>query len=208
MEFFQRYASTERAYAGAIFQNAVPATKAEAIDFLSSLHGSPFEFHIDDSPETVISGRTGARLFTDAQAAHITACLDACKALLGSSEAVWNAYAPPAKEPASIDTRRTYVELAKEFCRVIREDLTPEQLTEVLKRNAAEPSDAICHTHDFIDANMSMLEAWQALNLPAQDGNDETQCACWNSAWALAKSSQFDAKKVAATWRDIEKNGL
>jgi len=44
----------------------------------------------------------------------------------------------------------------------------------------------VCHTHDFIDANMSMLAAWEIVTGQAEiDGDNDTDTALWNAAWNL-----------------------
>lgn len=46
-------------------------SSAEAAVFILALHDAGKLFHFDDSPETVIDARTGARTFTDSEAAAL-----------------------------------------------------------------------------------------------------------------------------------------
>lgn len=91
--------------------------------------------------------------------------------------------------------------LARAFGRIVQEELTPDEFSEVVRRNRAEPDGSgICHTHDFVDANMLMLEAWQEIvgDDPAflrNPDNAEGQYSllAWNEAWSLASASSFSA---------------
>jgi hypothetical protein len=69
-------------------------------------------------------------------------------------------------------------QLAEEFDRVLRNDVTPKQYDEILRLNRTEAySEGTCATHDFCDSNMTMLEAVQNL------GVDEDDNRLWNDAW-------------------------
>ncbi len=102
--------------------------------------------------------------------------------------------------------------LAKEFCKILREYLTTIQIAEVIERNNKETSDAVCHTHDFCDANMVMQEAGErhGLDFAAQIHGDmeESHHNLWCEAWSLAKyGHHFDPERIDETVADIEKNG-
>jgi hypothetical protein len=60
----------------------------------------------------------------------------------------------------------TAEQLATEFVDELRDQLTPAEFAEVRKRNAAETNPLICHSHDFCDANMVMLDAIERLGIP------------------------------------------
>ena len=93
--------------------------------------------------------------------------------------------------------------LATAFCVVLHEWLTPRQLQEVVKRNLVEgvngQGQAVCHTHDYCDANMAMDAAFdRTLGFPASVQFHETAASLeplmtdlWNAAWALAKAWNF-----------------
>lgn len=82
--------------------------------------------------------------------------------------------------------------LAKEFSRVIRDTLSPAQLAECVRRNAANPDPAICHSHDFCDANMAMAEAWENLSsIPCGADCPDGVNAVWSAAWDIAKRYGF-----------------
>ena len=51
--------------------------------------------------------------------------------------------------------------LAAAFRRILKEQLTAAQWGEMLALNAREPNPNVCHSHDYVDANMTMAEAWR-----------------------------------------------
>ena len=103
--------------------------------------------------------------------------------------------------------------LAREFSATLREWLRPDELAEVVERNRAETDSYICHSHDFCDPNMAMLEAMEAVVgisanevaeealvwvLMVKEGNEAIQNAetaplmtAWNEAWEIAKRNEF-----------------
>lgn len=78
--------------------------------------------------------------------------------------------------------------LAREFIRIVSQWLTQEEINLVRELNEKERNPNVCHSHDFCDANMAMLSAWEAV------GDQET-CpdALWIKAWDLAKTWSFSA---------------
>ena len=82
-------------------------------------------------------------------------------------------------------------QLAKEFSKVLSEWLTADQMREVIARNAVEPNDQICASHDFCDANMAMLEAFERCGLGEADPSDDATLNLWNRVWDLAKATEF-----------------
>jgi hypothetical protein len=85
-------------------------------------------------------------------------------------------------------------ELARRFAANVRAELTEEQLAEVCSRNDLEENASICHSHDFTDANVLMLEAWQSIEDVELEKitHDEKRSALWASAWAIARDNEFD----------------
>jgi hypothetical protein len=83
------------------------------------------------------------------------------------------------------------IALARAFSQDIQASLTPRQFQEVLDRNAAEANNGVCHTHDFMDANMPMSDAFVALTGHEVDGNDDADVDLWNAAWDIAKAAKF-----------------
>ena len=94
-----------------------------------------------------------------------------------------------------IDLRRNRPErlLAEEFHRLICEVLTATELYLVDVSNAV--TDDTCATHDYVDANMYMAEAFEKVVGQQLDGEYECDVDLWNSAWDLAKANGF-----SVTW--------
>lgn len=85
-------------------------------------------------------------------------------------------------------------QLTEQFVTVLKEWTTPEDFAEMQRLNAAETNPSICHSHDFCDANMAMLEAFEMMGVTSSvDYEDaysveaEHARCLWNAAWALAK---------------------
>lgn len=90
--------------------------------------------------------------------------------------------------------------IALMFGRELRDALNPEQMDEVLARNAVETDSQICHSHDFCDANMVMLAAFEKLGFTEDDVIPdhsrwprvmEAMCGLWSAAWDEAKGRGF-----------------
>lgn len=95
--------------------------------------------------------------------------------------------------PTMNDTLPTVPDLARQFCRVLRDTLSPTQMAEAVRRNAAETDPTICHSHDFCDANMAMAEAWESLSaVPCGADCPDAVNAIWNAAWDMAKDANFN----------------
>lgn len=89
--------------------------------------------------------------------------------------------------------------LARDFSDVLQKWLTPEQMEEVNKRNAAETSPGVCHSHDFCDANEAMLEAYAKQMCPDEMGTPESLSA-WDAAWHLARQHEFNPLNIRNTF--------
>jgi len=100
--------------------------------------------------------------------------------------------------------------LGEAFVVVLRSQLIAQELAEVRRRNASPEYADACATHDFLDANMSMLQAFEVLfgREPAflqgtdEKGNhnpeQEADIALWNAAWGHAKKAHLtEIKEVA-----------
>jgi hypothetical protein len=61
--------------------------------------------------------------------------------------------------PQEITLRASALELAQAFSRELRAELTADEIAQVIALNATETSPDVCHSHDFCDANMTMLRA-------------------------------------------------
>lgn len=87
------------------------------------------------------------------------------------------------------------VRLAREFGSKVQEELSRADFRAVLELNRNDST--ACHTHDFCDANMVMLEAFKVTFEREPEfltNPDETaDLALWNDAWQIAKAAEFFA---------------
>lgn len=86
--------------------------------------------------------------------------------------------------------------LAREFSASLRALLSPEEIELVIARNAAEKDPNICHSHDFCDANVVLLDVFLAHGMdPADEGGMEKWGNLWDETWTLAKGIGFDVEQ-------------
>lgn len=76
--------------------------------------------------------------------------------------------------------------IAERFVAILREWITDEDWNEMLARNYAETDPRICHSHDYCDANMAMVDAFQAVLGREPDVGTEADAAICNAAWDIA----------------------
>jgi hypothetical protein len=84
--------------------------------------------------------------------------------------------------------------LATIFTRIILEVYTENEMDEIIRRNHAETDKNVCHTHDFGDANESMLQAFSEVHGREPHISNHDDMELINAAWAQAKLSDFDVK--------------
>ena len=81
--------------------------------------------------------------------------------------------------------------LAGAFAREVRDAMTPEDLATAVDRNKAH-DDSTCATHDFIDSNVCMLDAFKKTFYMTEPDPASTSVAkVMNEAWSLAKKEGF-----------------
>ena len=61
-----------------------------------------------------------------------------------------------------------------------------EKYAEIVRRNRAEPDSRICHSHDFVDANVVMSEAFAELVGEEVDLENDAHTSLWGRAWRRA----------------------
>lgn len=81
-------------------------------------------------------------------------------------------------------------ELAVKFSEILKRDIGITDLKKVISTNK-DRNDASCATHDYIDANMAMAEAFKDLTGREFNLQSDTQTALWNKAWDIAKKNEF-----------------
>lgn len=99
-----------------------------------------------------------------------------------------NAECPITKEGLDTYMHQT---IANEFSRLLQLHLTDIQMAEVIKKNRTIEYANCCATHDYLDANMIMAEAFKNIIHAEPDMQNNKDNALWNSAWDLAKNYDF-----------------
>lgn len=90
--------------------------------------------------------------------------------------------------------------IATKFCENLRRRLSADEMAEVIRRNKAKPSNRICHSHDFCDANVYMGDAFDELGistLDADGGVTDAACWLWGLAWEAASEAEFNPAAIA-----------
>jgi hypothetical protein len=85
--------------------------------------------------------------------------------------------------------------LARRFATQICCDIDTDDMPTVIAKNKVADEN-VCHTHDYIDANMSMWCALEDLGYVKADDNGEflnsdDGCDLFNAAWNKAKDANF-----------------
>lgn len=88
-------------------------------------------------------------------------------------------------------TKPQHVQLAEKFTELLRATLTESEFAEMADANANESDPAVCHTHDYCDANQIMLDALAALGI---EYNDES--TLWSDARLHARHELFDGAQA------------
>ena len=112
--------------------------------------------------------------------------------------AAYGVVAAERAEPVAPATMADKIKLARAFGSDMQAALSPRQFRTMCDANKAEPEDSgVCHSHDYVDANMVMLAAFEATfgREPAflSDSNKTVDLVLWNDAWAIAKAADFFA---------------
>lgn len=80
---------------------------------------------------------------------------------------------------------------ARAFARLLRAGLTAGQMAEVLRRNALPEYRRACASHDFLDANVPMWEAFcEAVGREPDCGSD-ADARLLDAAWDAARAADF-----------------
>lgn len=83
-------------------------------------------------------------------------------------------------------------QLAAEFRQMLLWHMPHDQYLAAVRANERERNPSICHTHDYIDSNMSMLAAFENVLGRTPDASSGTDCALMNQAWDLWRQDPFD----------------
>lgn len=82
-------------------------------------------------------------------------------------------------------------ELAGAFVLLLMQVLPYDEIKMIQARNATPEYAGCCASHDFVDANMTMLEAWETLGGGSIYGDTaaaNNNRIIWNRAWDIAKA--------------------
>lgn len=88
-------------------------------------------------------------------------------------------------------------DLAKEFSRLLRQELTREEIVELIRRNIdyrLQGFKGMCASHEFLDANMTMHEAFENVFKfsPFENSMDCGTVELWNSSWRMAVNHELN----------------
>ena len=79
-------------------------------------------------------------------------------------------------------------DLSKAFNLRIREELSEEEMAQVIADNSMDSP--VCHTHDYCDANESMISAFKDCGMELELHDDD--CVdLWNAAWLKSKAEEY-----------------
>lgn len=83
--------------------------------------------------------------------------------------------------------------LADEFVRLLHIELTAQEFAAVQMRNARQRDIHICHSHDYLDANEVMAQAFENLHGREVGVQDENDSSLWRAAWCVARQGALKA---------------
>jgi hypothetical protein len=97
-------------------------------------------------------------------------------------------------------------EIAFQFSMGLRKALSPDQITVINARNAAESNPSVCHSHDFCDANEVMDDAFRNVTgasvTDPETVNDDANLSQWNIAWSIARAARFKPLSILKQFTD------
>ncbi len=111
-------------------------------------------------------------------------------------------FAPTTRIPIEQLTKAGSVvsRLANTFSSLLVNELGAEVTVQIVERNEADGDLAVCHSHDFLDANEVMAEAWMEIFKFEIDPREECQIRMWGAAWQIARANHFHL--VQEEWPD------
>ena len=77
------------------------------------------------------------------------------------------------------------------FSAGLKRELRDDQLIKMIALNREEADDKICHSHDFCDPNVIMMEAFKECFQRSLDLTDPDQMDLVNKAWERAIKINF-----------------
>lgn len=89
-----------------------------------------------------------------------------------------------------MDSKQAVSALAAAFRSVMAANLSADVLREIDSKNAVQENKAVCHSHDFIDSNQVMLDAFEKTFSREFDFTDSDHLL-FQSAWDVVKAEGF-----------------
>lgn len=94
-------------------------------------------------------------------------------------------------------------DIGNTFAALLREFMSDSEWEQMRKDNAAEECGIVCHSHDYVDANMVMQDALEIHDVDIwkhggdwdneDEGMRDEVCNLWNDAWDYAKKTHLTA---------------
>lgn len=81
--------------------------------------------------------------------------------------------------------------LAKRFSHMLMRELGLSHMEEVCDKNRFNKLAGVCASHDYVDANGVMYDAFFATTGYNFDITSEEDVALWSEAWDIAKAEDF-----------------
>ena len=84
-------------------------------------------------------------------------------------------------------------QISRQFSVNLRLMLTVDQMNELLRLNSTPEyyCPGPCASHNYVDANVPMAEAFETVIGVEMDVQDDSHCKLWNEAWTLARAEGF-----------------
>ena len=84
-----------------------------------------------------------------------------------------------------------HIILAQEFTARLRATLTSAQWIELINLNANELNPAVCHSHDYCDANQIMIDSISFIGIEYS-----AESTLWSDAWLHARLELFEKERA------------
>lgn len=85
-----------------------------------------------------------------------------------------------------------YQQLANAFSKNLQDCLSTDELNDIRAKNETpEYSGGVCATHDYLDANELMSEAFTGITGRQMDPLNAVDVELWSKAWQAAKDMDF-----------------
>ncbi len=97
--------------------------------------------------------------------------------------------------------------VAAMFSALLREHVGEDGMCEIARLNSIETAACVCHSHDFVDANMVMLDAIARIIGPHPDGESPAAMWLFESAWQVARASWTAPQRRSQSSQEVGPTG-